>query len=648
MTAINVQDAQLAQQKFGEEAAKRLRADGLSQYQTLHHSSEDRLRQLADDPFADHASLDKLPPAIKSEDRIKFLIVGAGMGGILNAVYLIKAGFSADQIRIVESAGGIGGTWYWNRYPGLHCDVESYVYLPLLEDTGYMPSKKYVSGAEIRSYLVSLAKKYDLEDKILYRTDVNGLQWSDDERAWRVDMTTSHGPAGHEKSPLWSNAEFIFFATGLFPMPQVPKLPGLSGFQGTMFHTARWDYNKSGGSSEEPFSVLEKLKGKKVGLIGTGATAIQVVPEVAKYAAELHIFQRTPSAVNARDQRPTDPEEWRTKIAAKKGWHTYRMENFAEHIAKGAPEGEENLVGDVWSRLKAYQATVGGHTFGTVTPDKIPEHIGSLIALDAEQNASVRARVAEVVKDPETAKKLTPWYPTWCKRPTFSDVYLDTFNRENVHLIDTDGKGVESITASGIVANGQEYPVDVLILSTGYSSPGIGSGDPSARAGITIVGRDGRSLTEKWASTGASTLHGCATNGFPNFFWYGPIQTGTTANFAHNLDIMTKHISSIVDKAHERVGGVGQDRVVVEVTAEAEETWSMRMTQGAAGFAAVGICTPSYTNNEGEAFKVPQDPASMLKKARGSIWPTGIVGFTRELEAWRAEGKLQGLEVSVP
>lgn len=244
-------------------------------------------------------------------------------------------------IMIVESQ--ING---FARYPGLHCDVESYVYLPLLEDTGYMPRQKYISGAEIRSYLVSLAKQYGLEDQIMYRTEVNGLQWSDDERAWKVDMTVGRGQGGRERSHLWANAEFVFFATGLFPMPQAPKLPGLSGFQGSMFHTARWDYEATGGSSEEPFPALEKLKGKRVGIIGTGATAIQVVPQVAKYASDLYVFQRTPSAVSVRNQKDTDPEEWRDKIAAKKGWHVHRMENFAIHLAKGAPDDHENLVGD--------------------------------------------------------------------------------------------------------------------------------------------------------------------------------------------------------------------------------------------------------------------------------------------------------------
>ncbi|ETS85333.1 hypothetical protein PFICI_03358 [Pestalotiopsis fici W106-1] len=646
MATTNEADAQFAQQKYAEETAKRTRADGMAQYQQLQNSSEDRLRKLADDPWADHDALDKLPRVIKSEDRVKFLIVGAGMGGIVNAVKLIKAGLPADQIRIVESAGGIGGTWYWNRYPGLHCDIESYVYLPLLEDTGYMPRQKYVSGAEIRSYLVSLAKKYGLDDKIMYRAEVNGLQWSDDQRAWRVDMTVGHGQGGQEKSHLWANAEFIFFATGLFPMPQVPKFPGLSGFQGSMFHTARWDYETTGGSSEEPFPALEKLKGKRVGIIGTGATAIQVVPQVAKYAADLYVFQRTPSQVNTRDQRDTDPEEWRSKIAAKKGWQAYRMDNFATHLAKGAPDDHENLVGDAWTNLKTYCTMIGGDHFETITPDKVPEHIGRLLAIDAEQTANVRARVARVVKDQDTAKKLTPWYPTWCKRPTFSDLYLETFNQENVHLIDTDGKGVESVTAGGVLANGQEYSVDVLILSTGYRSPAAGAGDPSARAGITIVGRNGRSFTEKWASVGASTLHGYASNGFPNFFWFGPHQTGGTANFAHNIDLMTTHIAYIVGQAHERVRGTDQDRVVVEVSQEAEEAWSMRMAQSAAAFAGNGVCGPSYLNGEGEALRV-QDPVSMLKKARGSIWPTGIVGFAHELEAWRAEGKLQGIDVSV-
>lgn len=533
-----------------------------------------------------------------------------------------------------------------SSYPGLHCDVESYIYLPMLEETGYMPSQKYISGAEIRSYLIKLAKQFGLEKTTMYRTQVNGLQWSDDLRAWRADLTASRGANGQEKSPFWVNADFVLLTTGLFPRPQVPKVPGLAGFEGSMFHTARWDYEATGGSSDTAFPTMDKLKGKRVAVVGTGATAIQVIPEVAKYAEELYVFQRTPSQVNVRGQKDTDRKEWEEVITARKGWQKHRMENLAEHIALGAPDDHENLVGDEWSMLKAYCAIVGTDIFGVITPDKVQEHIGTMIARDAEHNTEIRQRVAKVVKNKETAEKLTPWYPTWCKRPTFSDVFLDTFNQENVHLVDTDGKGVESITPHGIVAKGTEYFVDVLILSTGYRSPGVGAGNPAVRTGIDIVGRGGRSLTDKWTSVGASTLHGCATNGFPNLFWMGPSQAGATPNFGHNLDVISIHVADIVKQGHEHVGGLQEGGVVVEVSEEAEQAWSLRVAQGAGAFGTVFVCTPGYMTSEGEALKVSGDQQEMLKGAKSGPWPNGMIRYIREIEAWRADGKLHGLEIS--
>ncbi|KAG7092713.1 hypothetical protein E1B28_009043 [Marasmius oreades] len=209
----------------------------MDQFQDLHLADNERLRHLVDDPFADHPALDKLSPPLTSGDRVKFLIVGAGMGGILNAIRLVQAGFSADQIRIIEVAGGIGGTWYWNRYPGLHCDVEAYIYLPMLEEMGYVPPQKYESAIGIRSYLISMVKKYGLEDKIMFRTQLDGLQWDDSIQAWKADMRTGRGENGQEESILRVNAEFVFLTVGLFPLPQVPKVPGLAGFEGPMFHT---------------------------------------------------------------------------------------------------------------------------------------------------------------------------------------------------------------------------------------------------------------------------------------------------------------------------------------------------------------------------------------------------------------------------
>jgi cation diffusion facilitator CzcD-associated flavoprotein CzcO len=205
------------QHKYAQEAAKRVRPEGTKQYEDLHYSKNDRLRSLVDDPFADHDALDKLASPIRSGDRIKFFVLGAGIGGILIAVRLVKSGFLPSQIVIVEVAGGIGGTWYWNRYPGIHCDVESYVYMPLLEEMGYVPTQKYASGVEIRSYLTQILERFELLDRVLYRTQINGLEWDEGTQTWRAGLTTRRGPEGKDKETLWMNAEFAILASGVFP-----------------------------------------------------------------------------------------------------------------------------------------------------------------------------------------------------------------------------------------------------------------------------------------------------------------------------------------------------------------------------------------------------------------------------------------------
>jgi cation diffusion facilitator CzcD-associated flavoprotein CzcO len=282
-----------------------------------------------------------------------------------------------------------------------------------------------------------------------------------------------------------------------------------------------------------------------------------------------------------------------------------------------------------------------------VTPEKAQEAIGTLMALDAKPAAKARARVSQIVKDAEVARKLTPWYPIWCKRPTFSDVYLEAFNNDNVQLIDTDGKGIEKFTQRSVVANGQEYPIDILILSTGYRSP-LAGGDPGSRTGIEIVGRNGRRLEDKWQEQGISTLHGVLTNAFPNLFIQSSAQAAATANYAHVIDVLSEHIASIVEIAHQHSLENGKG-VVIETSAAAEEAWGMMIAQGAAVFSALAVCTPGYLTLEGEAFKTPdpRDHAAMMKKAKGAVWSKGLVDFTREIERWRSDGKLEGLEVSV-
>ncbi|KAJ6585357.1 hypothetical protein B0H19DRAFT_981514 [Mycena capillaripes] len=619
-------------QKYIEERNKRLRSEGISQFLKLADSTE--FKYLEEDPWVDHAALNAQTP-ISDGDGIKFLVLGAGYGGLLFAVHLIEAGFNAADIRLVDVAGGFGGTWYWNRYPGLMCDVESYIYMPLVEETGYMPKHKYAYGTELREHAERIAKKWQLTDKALFRTQCHEAEWDDAIKRWTVKLTENRGPS-EPKRELKLKAQYVFVASGTLNAPQIPRLPGFDQFKGQHFHTSRWDYNITGGSDTD--WTLEKLKDKRVGIIGTGATAVQAIPQLAKWAKHLYVFQRTPSSVDVRGQRPTDPDEWANKIAATKGWHRARSENFNSYLVN-APIGED-LVNDGWCRANSYYALIGGP--GIVAPEKIPEHVAKLHAYDLERAEKIRARTSEIVKDPATAEKLKHWYPAWCKRPTFHDDYLPTFNLPNVTLVDTDGKGVDALTEEALVVNGAEYPVDVLVLSTGYSLFVEGdSGSPVQRAGVKVIGRDGLNMDDKWHQQGAATLHGVATNGFPNMFFPGPTQTGVTANFTYTLGLLASHVAATLAEAERRVKS---DKLTVEVTKDGEDAWTGQVLMRASWFAGMRGCTPGYINMEGASNKI-SDMKDQIKAARGAPWGEGIVSFTEVLRAWQAEGELKGFEL---
>ena len=658
-------DLKSIEEKYTIEAQKRLRPEGADQFQDVQKSDSTRIRRFAQDTWADHATLDAqllASPALKTGDRTKFLIAGAGIGGIVSAVRLILAGFDVSQIRLVETAGGVGGTWYWNRYPGLHCDVESYVYMPLLEEMGYMPSEKYTSGVEIRKYLNQVVQRYQLEDKILFRTKLERIQWDDQNDLWKADLATTRGSEGSQVTVNSAvEAEFVILTAGYLSRPQVPKLDGasLDVFGGDMFHTARWDYSITGGSDQEPFPSLDKLRGKKVGVIGTGATAIQVMPCLAKYADELFVFQRTPSAVYSRGQRTTDPTEWKTKIAGSPGWQKNRMENMSAHMARGAPPGSVDLVNDEWTRQQAYAGVVGDQEKAYIGPEEVLKLIAHYLELDAENRARLRARVSETVRDKPTAEKLTPWYPVWCKRPTFSDTYLEAFNEPHVHLVDTEGRGIDGATVDGLTVGGTEYKLDVLVLATGYVSPGVSGVDPSARAGVQVFGRRGRAMTEKWEAQGLATLHGVASNGFPNLFWIGASQGSSAANLGHLIDAQSRHIAYVVAAAHKKASGRGggnhgsPSSCVVEVDSAAEEAWSLRIMQGATRLAVTSVCTPGYLNNEGQGLRMAlglgelPSQEDMMKAARTAPWSAGMPSYLRELEGSQNEGRLDGFQVQV-
>ncbi|KAF2215974.1 hypothetical protein CERZMDRAFT_34840 [Cercospora zeae-maydis SCOH1-5] len=615
-------------QKYALEREKRLGRGGTAQYID---SKSAKLKKLLEDPWI--ATGTPIQQVVQDGGHRKIAIVGAGYGGILFAVALIKKGFSTEDILIVDPAGGFGGTWYWNRYPGLMCDVESYIYMPMLEEMDYMPKNKYASGEELRKYAESICQKYGLSRTAMFQSTVQKADWDKKCNQWKLEVVQS--PKGGSESRLRINADFVVLANGLLNNAKIPNTAGASDFRGHTFHTARWDYEVTGGSSASP--EMSRLQDKKVAIIGTGATAVQVVPQLAKWSKKLYVFQRTPSAVDVRNNRETDPIEWKTKIATTPGWQLDRNLNFCSFVSNASPKPQVDLVDDGWTSAPAFSALIGGPSYN-VNMTNVGQHLAMLNALDTPRAARVRARAAGIVQDPYTAEKLQAWYPTWCKRPCFHDEYLPSFNRENVELVDTDGRGVTRITENGVNFDGKDYEVDVLIWSTGFTSPGIGTA--ASRAGIELSGRDGKSLDDHTRS-GLSTLHGVTSREFPNLFWPGPQQSGTAPNQIFVLEILSAHIAYIISEASERASG----SPIVQPTQEAQQAWAMTCLAGSATFAAVTGCTPGYINAEGET-----DQRSMEEKmtaARLAPWCRGIADFANVIEKWRADGKMEGLEVSV-
>ena len=511
-----------------------------------------------------------------------------------------------DDFRVLEKGGDFGGTWYWNRYPGAQCDVESYIYLPLLEETGYVPNEKYSYQPEVFEHAQRIGTHYRLYENACFQTQVEELSWDDDAGRWIV--TTDRGDR--------IRGRFVVLSNGPLNRPKLPAAEGIEDFEGHTFHTSRWDYAYTGGDTLGP---LTGLRDKVVGIIGTGATAIQCVPRLGDAAKELYVFQRTPSSVDVRGNRPTDPA-WAASLEP--GWQKRRMENFNTLVSGGFQA--EDLVNDAWTDL--IRKLLVRVREGEVR-DMSREGLADAAELaDFEKMNEIRARVEAEVRDLETAEALKPYYRQFCKRPTFNDEYLATFNRPNVHLVDTGGKGVERVTKTGVVANDEEYELDCLIFSTGFE---VGT-EYTRRSGYDLVGRDGLRLSEKW-STGVRTLHGMFSRGFPNCFIMGTAQTGFTANYPHMLDEQTRHVAHVLETLRDR----GARKV--EASEEAEQEWVDTVIQKARlGEKFFEECTPGYYNNEGNVEG---------RSAQNGFYGGGSPEFFQILEEWRADGDLAGLEV---
>ena len=398
-------------------------------------------------------------------------------------------------------------------------------------------------------------------------------------------------------------------------MPKLPGIAGIGSFRGHSFHTSRWDYGYTGG--DYAGAPMDKLADKRVGLIGTGATAVQCVPYLARDARELYVFQRTPSSVDARDNRPIDPG-WFTGVATP-GWQQRWLENFTANQAGGA--ADVDLVQDGWTDIaRRIRARIAALPPRDLNPAAM---LAAYEESDFEKMEEIRARADAIVRDPDTAGKLKAWYRQLCKRPCFHDEYLQAFNNPNTHLVDTDGKGVGQITETGVVAGDREYELDCIIYGSGFEV-----GTPYARrAGFEVTGRDG-TLSEHWAG-GMRTLHGIGVHGFPNLLFVQPTQgANLISNVPHNIVDSARTIAAVV--RHAADGGFG----TVEPSRDAENAWVELLLTGPGSMIGGPDCTPGYYNNEG------QDPGQFL----GYGYPYGPSAYFAYIDKWRASGTFDGLE----
>jgi cyclohexanone monooxygenase len=603
--AVNTEfDPDALRAKYREERDKRLRADGNDQYVEV----KGEFAHFVADPYV-APGFTRAPLT----DEVDVAVIGGGFGGLLAGARLREAG--VRSIRMIEKGGDFGGTWYWNRYPGAACDVESYVYLPLLEEVGYIPKEKYSRAPEILEHSRAIGRHFDLYRDAVFQTEVTELRWDDDALRWII--STDRGDR--------MRARFVAMANGPLHRAKLPGIPGIESFKGHAFHTSRWDYAYTGGDSN---GNLTGLRDKRVGIIGTGATAVQCVPHVGAAAQRLYVFQRTPSSIDVRANRPTDAN-WAASLQP--GWQQQRMDNFNILVSGGFQE--EDLVSDGWTDIIRKLLIM---VRSDDAPDVSPEGLAKTMELaDFEKMEEIRARVETIVNDPATAEALKPYYRQFCKRPCFHDEYLDTFNRPNVTLVDTHGRGVERITEHGVVANGVEHEIDCLIYATGFE---VGT-DYTRRSGYELYGRDGITLTEKW-SNGVATLHGMHSRGFPNCFIISNAQSGFTVNFPHMLNEQAKHLAYVISHA------LDHEVQSVEVSQEAEDAWVQTIISLARqNQDYLESCTPGYYNNEGKPFDTEGSSGTFFGRAQNGPYGGGPIAFVKILEDWRAEGQLAGMEL---
>jgi cyclohexanone monooxygenase len=591
-SAIGVDRKRQLAEKYRLERSKRLNPKGNAQYIAVEGAFADFSR----DPHI-KVPANRLP----STESVDVLIVGGGIAGLLTAVELRRAGVA--NFRIIEKGADFGGTWYWNRYPGIACDCESLIYIPLLEELGCTPSAKYAPGEEIGAHLCRIGDEFGLYDNTHFQTQVTGIRWSAPDERWMVG--TDRGDE--------IRARFIVLGSGPLHRPKLPGIPGIQEFKGRQFHSSRWDYEYTGGG---PRGDLDKLRDKRVAVVGTGSTGVQIVPVVARDAQHLYVVQRTPSIIDSRDNAPIEPG-WTER--QEHGWQRRRMENF-DAILAGIPQ-DTNMVADQW-------ATIWGRDIEIGSTDSPEDIVAMFEELDFAQMERIRARVDALVDDPATAEALKPYYSRFCKRPTFNDEYLPTFNRPNVTLIDTDGRGLDRLTETGMVFNGQEYPVDCIVYATGFEFAVA----TTRSGGFEVYSPSGQALSEHRAQR-VRSLHGISVHGFPNMFIIGGLhQAGISINIPLVFGGQARHASQVIKHALDRGAST------VEVRGEAQQRWGEVIAEKSQYNPEVmRSCTPGAYNNENTDDK--KEPGVFANAYGG-----GPIEYLNLLDTWRADGMQHDLE----
>jgi cation diffusion facilitator CzcD-associated flavoprotein CzcO len=592
-------DREALQAKYRAEREKRLRPDGNDQY--IEPSGP--FAHFLDDRYAERTERDALP------DEVTMVIIGGGFSGLVTGARLKQAGIS--DVHIIEGGSDVGGAWYWNRYPGAMCDTAAMIYLPLLEETGHMPTQKYTLAPEIFAHAQRIAHHFGLYEGALFSTEVTGLTWDEKTARWTID--TNRGDQ--------IRARFVAMGTGPLHRPKLPGIPGIETFARHCFHTSRWDYDYTGGDPNG--APMDKLRDKRVGIVGTGATAVQCIPHLARAAEELTVFQRTPSSVDVRGNHQIDPDFFAT---LEPGWQQKWLMNFA--VLQTGGFADEDLVKDGWTDISQrirdrIVAEVGdsGAPFGPADFRRAYEES------DDEKMSEIRARIDSIVEDRETAESLKAWYRQLCKRPCFHDEYLQAFNEPGVRLVDTDGLGVEAIDETGVWVSGIHYELDCLIFASGFE---VGTGY-ARRSGFNAAGRGGRLLSAHWTE-GMRSMHGIHVHGFPNMFIVGPSQgANLISNITHNLTEAATTIALVVAHALEH------DADEVEVSEAAEMAWVGLLEQGGQSLLADPDCTPGYYNNEG-------GPIGRRELLNAGRYPQGPVAYFEYIDGWRSSGSFEGLD----